>query len=604
MLGTVRLIEIRLLEGPNVYRLMPVVKVEVAVGRTRVWHGSRMPGEGARVLLARPVPVREWPDPVADVVAWTRRLRADNGEHAGPVEVHRAADAGRWVITWPWAGAERARLVAGAAVDLAGRSVSPARRVRLTMTQAKWLDAWMERIAAAGTTPPAWVRDADRGVPVVSVTGTNGKTTVTRLITHILLCAGRHVGATTSDGILVDERLVEPGDWTGPGGARAILGRQDVDVAVLETARGGLVQRGLGYESNEASVFTNVSSDHLDLGGIHTLPELAELKATVCRITKADGMVVLNADDPLVAAVARRVRARVGYFSMAPDGSALLARHRGAGGLAWILRGSMLIECEGATERPLLDVSDLPIALGGLARHNVANALAAAGGARAMGASLGEVVEGLRSFRPTADLSPGRLNLFRLGRDIVVVDFAHNEAGTAAILEVAAALAAAGSARGDVGRARSAPTARVIAIIGTAGDRPDDSLRGIGRIAAAGAHRVAIKETVSYLRGRERADVVRLLRDGIAESGVDPASVPLYQGETEALAAELAADGATEAADGATNTTGVAAAAAPGRVVVLLCHEERDGVFALLARLGARPVHDLSELRGPVRPAG
>ena len=124
-------------------------------------------------------------------------------------------------------------------------------------------------------------------MPAISISGTNGKSTVTRLITHILLQAGKHVGTTTSDGVLIDERVVEPGDWTGPGGAQQVLARSDIDVAVLETARGGIVLRGMGYESNEASILTNVSSDHLDLQGIHTLPELAEVKATVCRITQA-----------------------------------------------------------------------------------------------------------------------------------------------------------------------------------------------------------------------------------------------------------------------------------------------------------------------------
>ena len=122
-------------------------------------------------------------------------------------------------------------------------------------------------------------------MPAISISGTNGKSTVTRLITHILLQAGKHVGTTTSDGVLIDERVIEPGDWTGPGGAQQVLARSDIDVAVLETARGGIVLRGMGYESNDASVLTNVSSDHLDLQGIHTLPELAEVKATVCRIT-------------------------------------------------------------------------------------------------------------------------------------------------------------------------------------------------------------------------------------------------------------------------------------------------------------------------------
>jgi UDP-N-acetylmuramyl tripeptide synthase len=156
----------------------------------------------------------------------------------------------------------------------------------------------MARIERAGTTPASWIRDADRRIPVVSISGTNGKSTVTRLISHMLRLAGRHVGTTTSDGVLVDERLVAPGDWTGPGGAAQVLGRADVDVAVLETARGGILLRGVGYESNEASVITNVSADHLDLQGVHTLPELAEVKATVCRITRPDGWIVLNGDGP------------------------------------------------------------------------------------------------------------------------------------------------------------------------------------------------------------------------------------------------------------------------------------------------------------------
>ena len=560
-----RLVEIRLYEGPNVYRLAPVVKVEVAVGRTRAWTGSRGPVDGSLVHLARPAPVREWPDPVADVVAWTRRLRADHEEHAGPVEVHRASDAGRWVITWPWIGAGRARAIAEAALDLAGRSVSPARRVRLTGTQARLVAEWEARVGAADTTPPAWIRDADRRIPVVSITGTNGKSTVTRLITHILLRAGLRVGTTTSDGILVDERLVEAGDWTGPGGAAAILRRDDVDVAVLETARGGLVLRGMGYESNDASVFTNVSSDHLDLQGIHTLPELTEVKATVCRITRPEGLVVLNADDPLVAMVARRVHARVGLFSMEGPGAALVRRHRRAGGLAWVLDGTRLVECEGAAVHELLDVADLPVALGGLARHNVANALAAAGGARGLGATREQVADGLRDFRPTAALSPGRLNLFRLGSRIVIVDFAHNEAGTEAILDVA------------LGLAGGAP---VTAIIGTAGDRPDDTLLGIGRIAAARAQHVVIKETPGYLRGRSREDIVRLLREGITEAGVDAGAVPVHPSETAALDAVLEDSGKGD-----------------GGVVVLFCHEERDRVFAILADRGATPADVIDELR-------
>ena len=572
-----RLVETRLLEGPNVYRLVPVVKLEVAVGRRRTWYGQRDPGRHALVWLGADVPAREWPDAVAATVAWIRRLRQDHGEGRGGLAVHRSSDPGHWIVTYPWVGAERALALTEAALALAERDVSPSRTAHLTGAQERLLARWDERIAGARATPPEWLRDVERTIPIVSISGTNGKSTVTRLITHILLRAGRRIGTTTSDGVLVDERMVDPGDWTGPGGAHQILARRDVDVAVLETARGGIVLRGVGYESNDASILTNVSSDHLDLQGIHTLPELAEVKSTICRITRADGWVVLNADDPLVAAVARRVRARVALFTMVGDGSGPVRRHRRGGGRAYLVRDGVLIEANGAVETPIVEMARVPITLGGLAAYNVANALAAAGGARGMGATIAQVGDGLSDFAPSTERSPGRLNLFRLGARVVIVDFAHNEAGVGAVLEVAQGIAA-----GAAGRA-----APITAIIGTAGDRPDDTLRGIGRIAARGAQRVAIKQTLKYLRGRTAESVVGELLAGIVEGGGSAADVPVYESETAALQAEL------NGAAGAGAHRGRSDAA---RVVVLMCHEDRSGVFETLARLGARPVDVASEL--------
>jgi cyanophycin synthetase len=567
----VRLVEIRLLEGPNVYRLEPVVKVEVAVGRRRTWYGQRDPGRHALVLLGASVPTREWPDPVAAIAAWVRRLRVDHGEGRSGLAVHRSSDPGHWIITFPWTGEERARILTEAAIALAERDVSPSRTAQLTGAQERHLARWTERITGARTSPPSWIRDADRRMPAISISGTNGKSTVTRLITHILLRAGRHVGTTTSDGVLIDERVVEPGDWTGPGGAQQILARSDIDVAVLETARGGIVLRGMGYESNEASILTNVSSDHLDLQGIHTLPELAEVKATVCRITKPDGWVVLNGDDPLVAAVARRARANVAFFSIDPsgNGSPRVRRHVAAGGRAYVLRDSWLTELNGTDATRIVEVIRVPITIGGLARHNVANVLAAAGGARGLGATIAQVRDGVLDFRPSTERSPGRLNLFRLGSRLVIVDFAHNEAGIAAVLDVAE-----GIAGGAAGRA-----APITAIIGTAGDRPDDTLRGIGRIAGGRAQRVAIKETRKYLRGRTESSVIGELLAGVKAAGVSTADVPVYESETAALRAELNGRGPD----------------AP-RVIVLMCHEERDEVFALLKDLGARPIDITTEL--------
>ncbi len=572
-----RLIETRLLEGPNVYRLEPVVKVELASGRRRTWYGQRDPGRHALVHLGADVRARDQPDGVAAVVAWIRRLRVDHDEGKGGVAVHRSSDPGHWIITFPWSGAERAMTLTEAALALAARDVSPSKTARLTGAQERLVTRWTERIVAARTTPPEWVRDAERRVPVVSISGTNGKSTVTRMITHILLVAGHHVGTTTSDGVLVDERIVDKGDWTGPGGAHQILARSDVDVAVLETARGGIVLRGMGYESNDASILTNVSSDHLDLQGIHTLPELAEVKSTVCRITRADGWVVLNADDALVAAVARRVKAKVALFTMDGDGSDVVRRHRARGGRAYLVRAGTIIEADGASETPIVDVVEVPITIGGLARHNVANAMAAAGGARGLGASIAEVRDGLADFAPSAERSPGRLNLYRIGARTVIVDFAHNEAGVGAVLDVAE-----GIAGGAAGRA-----APITAIIGTAGDRPDDTLRGIGRIAAERAQRVAIKQTLRYLRGRTAELVVGEILVGVVAGGIDPADVPIYDSETDALRAEL-----NGAAGGGIHGARPDAA----RVIVLMCHEDRDGVFELLAEMGARPIDVATEL--------
>jgi cyanophycin synthetase len=225
-------------------------------------------------------------------------------------------------------------------------------------------------------------------------------------------------------------------------------------------------------------------------------------------------------------------------------------------------------------EHRIVEVDRVPITLGGLARHNVANALAASGAARGLGVTLAQLRDGLADFEPTSDRSPGRLNLFRVGSRIVIVDFAHNEAGVNAVLDVAE-----GIAGGAAGRA-----APVTAIIGTAGDRPDDTLRGIGRIAGKRAQRVAVKETLKYLRGRSRESIVGEILAGVKASGRSMADVPVYESETEALRAELGRNG-----------EGAARPDAP-RVIVLMCHEERDEVFGLLDDLGGRPVDIAAEL--------
>lgn len=611
-----RLVETRLLDGPNVYRLEPTVKLEVTIGRRRTWYGQRAPERHAIVRLRAPVPASQAPSPIATLAAWVRRLHVLTGsgawlelehehERAGtrtrlPVTIHRSSDPGHWVVAFPWRHAGRATTIAQAAYKLTERDLDPrtthpadAADGSGSGSASRTLARALRAITEADGPPPAWIRDADRRMPVVSISGTNGKSTTTRMIAHIMRAAGRHVGATTSDGVLIDGELIDRGDLTGPLGARRVLEHPDTEVAVLETARGGILLRGVGYESNDASVLTNISSDHMDLQGLHTLPELAEVKATIARITRPGGVVILNAEDELVAAVAREVRARVCFFALGPAlGAALepgrgpaarrLRRHLASGGAAMVLEDGWIVERAGTSSRRVVRVAALPATLGGVARHNVANALAAAAAARALGASLRAVREGLASYLPTAEQAPGRLNLYRLDGRLVIVDFAHNEAGVEALLDAAEGLV------GD--RASRRGRAWLSIIVGTAGDRPDDTLRGIGRIAAARADQVAIKETLHYLRGRTRASVIGEIRAGISASGAAATEVPVYEDEPSAVRGEL------------THAERVAAGPLPG-VLLVMCHADREGVVAALAGLGATPAgtDDLAHLRTALR---
>ena len=398
--------------------LEPATRIEVTVGRRRTWYGDRMPARHAVVRLGARVPRRDAPRAVAELADLVRLLHRRGLGRSVRVTIHRTSEPGHWVVAFPWTDEGEAEAVARLALRVydngGGRAVTE-RAVR--------------RVAgSASGRRPEWVRDKERRVPVISISGTNGKSTTTRMIAHIARLAGKHVGVTTTDGVIVDGEIVEPGDFTGPQGAHAILGRDDIDLAVLETARGGILLRGLGYESNDASVLTNVSGDHLDLQGLHTLPELAEVKSVICRVTRKKGAVVLNADDPLVAGVARDVTAPVWLFSLKPS-SARVRRHVATGSRAYLLEDEWLVERSGSRGRKILRADEIPATLGGIARHNIANALAAAGGARALGFTIDEVAAGLREVRSSSELLPGRLNVYRLGNRLIIVDYAHNVAG-------------------------------------------------------------------------------------------------------------------------------------------------------------------------------
>jgi cyanophycin synthetase len=359
---------------------------------------------------------------------------------------------------------------------------------------------------------------------------------------------------TNSDGIYVRGELVEAGDWTGFGGAGRVLSEPGIEIAVLETARGGILLRGIGYAANDVAVVTNVSADHLGLQGIDTLEELAEVKAAIVRVTRRDGWAVLNGEDPRVWAMRRQTRARPYAFALDPEADALRTAVDAGGRSATMEDGWLVLRGTGRRRR-LTHIDDLPMAIGGLARYNVANALAAAAACDAVGIGPAKIVTGLRSFAVDPERNPGRLNLFEREGRLVLVDFAHNEAGLTGLLEVARGLASGG---------------RVRLALGTAGDRSDEILRSLGAIAGRAADEVVICEKPHYLRGRDLEGMNGLFREGAAGAG--------YERPIEAHPSELA------------SLEALTARAASGDVVAIMAHAERPQLFAWLDEQGYRLV--------------
>ena len=283
-------------------------------------------------------------------------------------------------------------------------------------------------------------------IPIVAITGTNGKTTTSRMVAHIMKSMGRKVGMTSTDGIVIDERLVLRADASGPKSARMVLQNPRVDFAVFEVARGGILREGLGYERNDVGVVLNVAADHLGLGGISTVDELANVKQVVVEAVPRDGVAVLNADDARVARMRRACRGEVLLFSLEP-GNQLVVDHTRRGGRAVVLerttKGDVIVLREGRREMPLSFTHLLPATFDGRALMNVANAMAAAGAAWASGAHLHDIRHGLRTFQTSFHLAPGRLNLVNVNGVRVIVDYAHNAGGHA-----------------DAGRLRRAPGGR------------------------------------------------------------------------------------------------------------------------------------------------
>jgi UDP-N-acetylmuramyl tripeptide synthase len=389
--------------------------------------------------------------------------------------------------------------------------------------------------------------DALHAIPTAMVTGTNGKTTTVRLLAAIAEAAGRCAGVSSTDRIRVGSQILDEGDWSGPGGARMVLRDRRTEVGLLETARGGMLRRGLALERCDVSAVLNVGADHLGEWGVGSLEGLAEGKFIVTRVADT---VVLNADDEVVVRRAEDLEREVVWFGLDPD-RPVLARHLANGGRATVLDLDVLWSCRGSERRRVMGVEEIPVALGGAARYNVANALAAVAMAEAMGFSLDEIRAGLAAFLSDHAANPGRMNRFDLGGVQAIVDFAHNPHGFRALFELANAL----------------PAKRRLVLLGQAGDRDEPSIREMTAITwEARPDMIVIKELTEHLRGRELGEIPALIESELRAQGAPEDR--FVHCDSELAAVQWALDWAQ-----------------PGDLLLLLAHDKREEILTRLEGL-------------------
>jgi len=509
----VRLLDSRRLTGPSVMHRAPSVIVEVAFDP-----GDHEPIAAWERELARIFSALGWgvPEPLVRSYKGGAALA-----FAAPIDVLMpATDVNEWAVASATEiAAGRPALEIPPLTDAIAAVRNPALLALIAAAGTRGVPYLLdddELTLGMGRTAMSWPREGELpppsevawsalgSIPVALITGTNGKTTSTRLVARIARAAGLRAGSTSTDGIAIDGKLVESGDYTGPAGALAVLRRPDVDVAVLETARGGILRRGLAVSACDAALITNVSSDHLGDYGIDDVETMARVKAVVVSVARG---AVLNAEDPLLA---RIQHPNIAWFSVEPRAH------------AWTIVDGTLTKPDGT---PLVRVEDVPITFGGKARYNIENALGAAALASMVGLPDAAIVDGLRAFTSSFDDNPGRGNLMQLPSGTrVLVDFGHNPAGIERVLAFARALAGEGP---------------VTVISGMPGDRPDDELREVAaQIARAQPRRVFLRDLEGYLRGREPGSIPAILRASLAANGVRIISDTT--GEIDALVRALA----------------------------------------------------------------
>ncbi|MCB9183574.1 MAG: cyanophycin synthetase [Flavobacteriales bacterium] len=339
-------------------------------------------------------------------------------------------------------------------------------------------------------------------IPIIAITGTNGKTTTTRLTAHIMRSVGHKVGMTCSDGVYIMNRMLMKGDCTGPASAQFVLKDPLVDMAVLETARGGMLRSGLGFEHCDVGICTNIAADHLGLKDINTLEELAHVKSTVPRSVRKDGYAILNADDELVMAMRKQCDSKIALFSL-DENNRLIRQHCKLGGLAAIYENGFITISKGEWKLRIEKAVNVPLTYGGKAVFNIQNVLPAVLAAYTQGVKIEELRQALMTFVPSPAQTPGRLNLFQFRNFQVVVDYAHNPHGFEALGRFIAKV----------------PDTPKIGVIAGVGDRRDEDTVNLGRLSARMFDEIIIRQDRN-LRGKTDDEIIALLVKGIHE--VDP----------------------------------------------------------------------------------
>lgn len=341
-------------------------------------------------------------------------------------------------------------------------------------------------------------------IPIVAITGTNGKTTTTRLIAHMAQQAGKNVGYTTTEGVYINGHTLREGDCSGPQSARTILADPMVDFAVLECARGGILRSGLAFDECDVSIVTNVTEDHLGLGDIHTLEDYAQVKEVVARSTADHGYAILNADDDLVYDMRYAVSSKVILFSMEQDNERVM-KHCEKGGMAVFVQDGYFVVRTGETLIRILAVNRTPITLGGKAEFMVANVLPSIAAGIVSGFKIEDIRAALNSFIPSPELTPGRMNLFEFAHCQLMLDYAHNASGFEAIQKYMAKVDASSK----------------ICVIGATGDRRDEDIRNLGKYAASIFDEIIIRHDKDG-RGRTNEELTALVMEGIRSVDRNP----------------------------------------------------------------------------------